>query len=158
MDCIFCRIAKGDIPSATLYEDNEYRVILDLNPAAKGHALVLPKKHFDNACGMTVRQLGRAMFIGAAVGKALQDAYGYEGFNLVQNNGTAAGQSVFHFHLHVIPRREGDGVLPLWKPGTTTPAEMSEVAEEVRRALQSHLEPPIRLTDPIRRTIVTADK
>ena len=154
MDCIFCKIANGEIPSYTLYEDGEYRVILDIGPAAKGHALVLPKKHFDNACGMTVRKLGRAMFIGAAVGQAEMDAFGYDGFNLVQNNGTAAGQSVFHFHLHVIPRREGDGVLPLWKPGTAGTAELAETAETVKKALRRHLEPPIELTDPIRRKIV----
>jgi len=156
MDCIFCRIANGEIPSATLYEDDEYRVILDLNPAAKGHALVLPKKHFDNAEGMSARRLGRAMYIGAAVGKAAKEAFGYDGFNLIQNNGTAAGQSVFHFHLHVIPRREGDGVLPLWKPGTTTPAEMGETASAVKACLPHYLSEPIQLTDPIRRKIVEA--
>ncbi len=156
MDCIFCKIAKGEIPSSTLYEDDEFRVILDLNPAAKGHALVLPKKHYDNACGMPVRKLGRAMQIGAGVAQAEIEAFGYDGFNLVQNNGTAAGQSVFHFHLHVIPRREGDEVLGLWKPGKTTRKEMSETASAVKACLPHYLSEPIQLTDPIRRKIVEA--
>ena len=79
--------------------------------------------------------MGHVMAVGARIGAAQMKAFGYEGFNLVQNNGEAAGQSVFHFHLHVIPRRSGDGALGLWKPGSTTPEEMRETADRIREAL-----------------------
>ena len=133
--CIFCKIAAGEIPSATLFEDDRVRVILDLGPAARGHALVLPKEHFQDARFMPEELMGHAMAVGARIGAAQMKAFGYEGFNLVQNNGEAAGQSVFHFHLHVIPRRSGDGALGLWKPGSTTPEEMRETADRIREAL-----------------------
>ena len=133
--CIFCKIAAGEIPSAALFEDDRVRVILDLGPAARGHALVLPKEHFQDARSMPEALMGHVMAVGARIGAAQMKAFGYEGFNLVQNNGEAAGQSVFHFHLHVIPRRSGDGALGLWKPGSTTPEEMRETADRIREAL-----------------------
>ena len=133
--CIFCKIAAGEIPSVALFEDDRVRVILDLGPAARGHALVLPKEHFQDARSMPEALMGHVMAVGARIGAAQMKAFGYEGFNLVQNNGEAAGQSVFHFHLHVIPRRSGDGALGLWKPGSTTPEEMRETADRIREAL-----------------------
>ena len=133
--CIFCKIAAGEIPSAALFEDDRVRVILDLGPAARGHALVLPKEHFQDARSMPEALMGHVMAVGARIGADQMKAFGYEGFNLVQNNGEAAGQSVFHFHLHVIPRRSGDGALGLWKPGSTTPEEMRETADRIREAL-----------------------
>lgn len=135
MDCIFCKIANGEIPSATVYEDDQVRVILDLGPAAKGHALVLPKEHFKDSTEASEALLGHVMAVGAAVGEAEMRAFGADGFNLIQNNGEAAGQSVFHLHLHVIPRRAGDKAVGLWKPGTTTPEEMQETAAAIREAL-----------------------
>ena len=135
MDCIFCKIANGEIPSATLYEDEQVRVILDLGPAAKGHALVLPKEHFKDSTEAPEALLGHVMAVGAAIGEAEMKAFGADGFNLIQNTGEAAGQSVFHLHLHVIPRKAGDGAVGLWKPGTATPEEMRETAEAVRAAI-----------------------
>lgn len=134
-NCIFCRIAAGEIPSATLYEDDKVRVILDLNPAARGHALVLPKRHYKDVTTMPKTLLGHVMKIGGQIGSAQKKAFGYDGFNLIQNNGRAAGQSVFHFHLHVIPRQKGDGVLGLWAPGSTTPEEMQETKEKIAAQL-----------------------
>ena len=134
-NCIFCRIAAGEIPSATVYEDEKVRVILDLGPAARGHALVLPKEHFANAVGMPEELLGHAVAVGAKIGAAQMKAFGYDGFNLIQNNGEAAGQSVFHFHLHVIPRRTGDKTLKLWRPGKTTPEEMEETKTLLKAGL-----------------------
>ena len=135
MDCIFCRIANGEIPSATVFEDEQVRVILDLGPAARGHALVLPKEHFKDSTEAPEALLGHMMAVGASVGAAEMKAFGAGGFNLIQNNGEAAGQSVFHLHLHVIPRKAGDGAVGLWAPGKTTPEEMQETAQAIREAL-----------------------
>ena len=135
MDCIFCRIANGEIPSATVFEDEQVRVILDLGPAARGHALVLPKEHFKDSTEAPEALLGHMMAVGASVGAAEMKAFGADGFNLIQNNGEAAGQSVFHLHLHVIPRKAGDGAVGLWAPGKTTPEEMQETAQAIREAL-----------------------
>ena len=120
--CIFCKIANGEIPSATLYEDEMFRVILDLGPASKGHAL-------DEATSSKV--LALAAKIGAAMKKSLK----CDGFNLVQNNGLAAGQTVFHFHMHVIPRYEGGPDMVNWKPGNPTQEELASLAEEIKAAL-----------------------
>lgn len=126
-NCIFCKIANGEIPSATLYEDEDFRVILDLGPATRGHALLLPKEHYSDLFELedevAAKVLVRAKRIAARIKKAL----GADGFNLVQNNGEAAGQTVFHFHMHLIPRYEGDHAGILWEPGKTTPEEMEEI-------------------------------
>lgn len=107
-DCIFCKIAKGEIPSATLYEDEEFRVILDQGPATKGHALILPKAHYQNLYELPDDLAGRAMILAKKIITEMKDALDCDGYNVVQNNGSAAGQTVFHFHMHLIPRREGD--------------------------------------------------
>ena len=101
--CIFCKIANGEIPSTTLYEDDNFRVILDLGPASRGHALILPKEHFADVCALPEQLAAKALPLGARIGAAMKKALGCDGFNLVQNNGEAAGQTVFHFHMHVIP-------------------------------------------------------
>ncbi len=134
-NCIFCLLAAGTIPSTTVYEDDKVRVILDLGPAARGHALVLLKEHYENSVGVPEELLGHAMAVGAKIGAAQMKALGAEGFNLIQNNGEAAGQTVMHFHLHVIPRKTDDGALDLWKPGETTPEEMAKTAELMKNAL-----------------------
>ena len=135
MDCIFCKIANGEIPSSTVYEDELVRVILDLGPAARGHALVLPKEHFKDSTEAPEALLGHMMAVGASIGAAEMKAFGADGFNLIQNNGEAAGQSVFHLHLHVIPRKAGDGAVGLSAPGKTTPEEMQETAKAICEAM-----------------------
>ncbi len=135
MDCIFCKIANGEIPSETIYEDDRVRVILDIGPAARGHALVLPKEHFRDSTQAPEALLGHVMAVGASIGEAEMRAFGADGFNLIQNTGEAAGQSVFHLHLHVIPRRAGDGAVGLWKPGKAEPDELKETARKIRQAL-----------------------
>ena len=134
-DCIFCKIAAGEIPSVTVYEDERVRAILDLAPGNPGHTLVLPKAHFDDSIGMPEDLLGHLMAVGSRIGQAQMEAMDYEGFHLLQNNKEAAGQSVFHFHLHVIPRRKGDGAMGLWKPGSPTPEELKTVGEQLKAAL-----------------------
>ena len=118
MDCIFCKIANGEIPSATLYEDEDFRVILDLGPATKGHALLLPKKHYANLFELPEDLAQKAVLAAQKVAGKLKDKMGADGINLVQNNGEAAGQTVFHFHVHMIPRYRNDQAGIGWKPGS----------------------------------------
>ena len=126
-ECIFCRIANGEIPSATLYEDDDFRVILDLGPASKGHALILPKSHAANIYELPDALAGKAMVLAKKMAGRMTEALECDGFNIVQNNGEVAGQTVFHFHMHLIPRYEGDQVNVTWKPGTLT----DEVRDEI---------------------------
>ena len=128
-NCIFCKIANGEIPSATLYEDDLFRVILDLNPAAKGHALVLPKDHYANLFEIPEEALGKAAGVAKKVGTRLYEGLHADGFNLVQNNGETAGQTVFHFHMHLIPRYAGDTVSMGWKPGTLTDEDKAQILD-----------------------------
>ena len=128
-NCIFCKIANGEIPSATLYEDSDFRVILDLNPASKGHALVLPKEHYANVFELPEDLAGKAFVVAKKVASRLSEGLGAIGFNIVQNNGEPAGQTVFHFHIHLIPRYEGDTVHVGWKPGTLTDEDREEILD-----------------------------
>lgn len=134
-NCIFCKIANGQIPADTLYEDEDFRVILDLNPASKGHALILPKEHFADLFEMDQVHLQKVLCVAQKVAAAMKEALGCDGMNLVQNNGEAAGQTVRHFHLHLIPRYNGDDALPLWKPGTSDPNTQKEIVKAVRACL-----------------------
>ena len=126
-NCIFCKIANGEIPSTTLYEDEDFRVILDMGPATRGHALLLPKEHYANLFELDDELAAKALVTAKKVAARMKDALGADGFNLVQNNGEVAGQTVFHFHMHLIPRYENDGAGIIWTPGSTTPEEMAEV-------------------------------
>ena len=116
-DCIFCKIANGEIPATEICENEGFRVILDLGPASKGHALVLPKEHYRDITELPEKAAGEAFSLAGKVGKAMKQGLGAAGFNIVQNNGTAAGQTVFHFHIHVIPRYEGGPEMVAWTPG-----------------------------------------
>lgn len=116
-NCIFCKIANGEIPSATLYEDEDFRIILDVAPASKGHALILPKSHFANLYELPDELAQKVMVIAKKISKKLKISLECDGLNLVQNNGEMAGQTVFHFHLHLIPRYENDRVKLGWEPG-----------------------------------------
>jgi histidine triad (HIT) family protein len=131
-NCIFCKLANGEIPTATIYEDEEFRVILDQGPATRGHALVLPKEHFENLFEMPQEWTAKAFTLAKKVATQMKEKLGCDGFNLVQNNGTAAGQTVFHFHIHLIPRYEGDGAGVNWTPGTLT----DEAKEELLKILR----------------------
>lgn len=108
-DCIFCKIAAGEIPSKTIYEDEEFRIIMDISPATKGHALILPKEHYPNLYEIPEEVAADAMKLAKKLAKKMTDALQCDGFNLVQNNGEVAGQTVFHFHMHLIPRYKNDG-------------------------------------------------
>ncbi len=134
-DCIFCKIANGMISSTTIYENSDFKVILDVSPASKGHTLILPKEHFDNIFDMDADTAGKLFSLAAAVARALKQATNCDGMNIVQNNGEIAGQTVFHFHMHLIPRYEGDQVQVTWNPGTATQEELNEIAAAVKKEL-----------------------
>lgn len=130
-NCIFCKIANGEIPAATIYEDERFRVILDLGPASKGHALILPKEHYADIYEIPEDLAAEAYKLAARLAKKLTEVLNCDGFNIVQNNREAAGQTVFHFHMHLIPRYENDQVGLGWKPGTLTEEVKQEILEKM---------------------------
>ncbi|MBD5505677.1 MAG: HIT family protein [Lachnospiraceae bacterium] len=132
-NCIFCKIANGEIPSQTLYEDETFRVILDLGPATKGHALILPKEHYANLYELPETTAGEAMKLAKKMAAMMTERLGCEGFNLVQNNGDLAGQTVFHFHMHLIPRYRADGQKIGWKPQEVSQEELKAVKDQICR-------------------------
>lgn len=133
-NCIFCKLANGDIPTNTIYEDEEFRVIMDAAPATKGHALVLPKDHFADIYEIDPEVLGRAIQVGQKVIKHATKVLGCEGYNMLQNNGAVAGQTVFHYHLHLIPRyAEMDNEKILTWPAKEADAEAIKALTESLR-------------------------
>ena len=131
-NCIFCKIANGEIPAATLYEDEDFRVILDLGPASKGHALILPKAHAANIYEISDEMAAKAMILAKKMATKMTDVLKCDGFNIVQNNGEPAGQTVFHFHMHLIPRYKDDKVGISWEPGTLTEEVKNEILEKMK--------------------------
>ena len=131
-NCIFCKIANGEIPAATLYEDENFRVILDLGPASKGHALILPKFHAANIYELPDEMAAKAMILSKKMAIAMKEALKCDGFNIVQNNGEVAGQTVFHFHMHLIPRYKNDKSGFGWKPGKLTDEDRDEILEKLK--------------------------
>lgn len=130
-DCIFCKIAAGEIPSATIYEDDEFRVILDLGPASKGHALILPKEHYRNLYEIDDETAAKAMVLAKKMVKKMTGILNCDGYNIVQNNEQPAGQTVFHFHMHLIPRYKDDNQTIGWKPGEPTQEELEEIRKQI---------------------------
>lgn len=117
-NCIFCKLANGDIPTYALYENEDFKVIFDAGPATLGHALILPKSHAENVFEMDDELLGKAHVLAKQMAAVLMEVFEADGINILQNNYPAAGQSVFHYHIHLIPRKENDGAVGAWKPGT----------------------------------------
>ncbi len=130
-NCIFCKIANGEIPSRTLYEDNDFRVILDLAPATKGHALILPKNHYKNLYEIEEETAAKVMPLAKKMAVEITQKLGCDGFNLMQNNNEIAGQTVFHFHMHLIPRYNNDNQNLVMKPRQATDEELDAVREAI---------------------------
>ena len=126
-NCIFCKIANGEIPTRTLYEDDDFRVILDMSPATRGHALILPKEHADNLYQLPEEMTGRAFVLAKKMATSMTEALGCSGFNIVQNNGEAAGQTVLHFHIHLVPRYTDDGQGLFWEPRHYSDEALDEI-------------------------------
>ncbi len=131
-DCIFCKIAKGDIPSATIYETGDFKCILDVAPANKGHALIITKEHYDNIFQLDAETAAKIFSFATVAAKAIKEETGCEGMNVLQNNGEVAGQTVNHFHLHLVPRNTGDGVKMSWEPKETVAEEQQTLAKAIK--------------------------
>lgn len=136
-NCIFCKIANGQIPSVSPYEDDDFKVIFDLGPATKGHALILPKQHYANLYELDDEVASKVLKVAKKVSGALKEELGADGYNLVQNNGEAAGQTVFHFHMHMIPRYKGDGDIVTWTPGSMDKEAMEALAKKVSGTIKT---------------------
>lgn len=130
-NCIFCKIAAGDIPSATIYEDDDFRVILDIEPASKGHALILPKEHYANLYELSDELAAKALVVAKKVITKMTEIVGCDGYNVLQNNGEEAGQTVFHFHMHLIPRYKEDDVTIKWNQGTLSDELKKEIVSKM---------------------------
>lgn len=133
-DCIFCKIANGEIPSNTIYEDEDFRVILDANPCSKGHALILPKQHYANVYELDDEIAAKVFPLAKKLATKMTDRLGADGFNILQNNGEVAGQTVFHFHMHLIPRYNdapnNDGMLS-WKAAGLSEDEIKAICNTI---------------------------
>lgn len=132
MDCIFCKIVAGAVPSHTVYEDDAILAFLDINPAARGHTLVIPRQHAADLFALAADTLNAVAQGTQAVARKLQQVVQPDGLNIVQNNGAAAGQVIFHYHVHLVPRWEGDGALGLWRAGATDHAALGALAAQLR--------------------------
>lgn len=130
-DCIFCKLANGDIPTNTIYEDADFRVFLDAAPATKGHCLIVPKEHYADLEELDENLAAKVLPLAKKMMKLLKDTLSWDGFNVVQNNKEIAGQTVFHFHTHLIPRYKGDGQNILWKPGKPAEGELESVLSDI---------------------------
>ncbi len=133
-DCIFCKIASGDIPCAKVYEDDKVIAFLDIAPMKKGHTLVVPKEHHKGLIDMPDNILAETIKAVKKVAKAVVKATNADGFNIEQNNGSVAGQGVMHFHFHIIPRHENDG-LNHWPQGKYEEGEIDKVAKDMKSLL-----------------------
>jgi histidine triad (HIT) family protein len=133
--CIFCSIVAGDAPARIVREDAATVAFLDLNPATRGHALVVPRRHAADLLDAAPEDVAAIATAAQAVGKAAMDHLGAAGVNLVQSSRAAAFQTVFHLHLHVIPRYEDDGLRLPWVPAPGDTAEMDAAADVLRDAL-----------------------
>lgn len=130
-NCIFCKIANGEIPSRTLYEDEDFRVIMDLAPATKGHSLILPKEHYKNIYEIADDTAAKVLPLAKKMATLMTEKLGADGFNIVQNNNEVAGQTVFHFHVHLIPRYNDDKQSLVMKPQEMTDAQLDEIKEQI---------------------------
>ncbi|MCI5873370.1 MAG: HIT family protein [Clostridiales bacterium] len=133
-ECIFCKIIAGEIPSNTIYEDEAFKVILDLAPAAKGHALILPKEHYADIYEIDEEVAGRAMKLAKKLAIHMTKVLGCDGFNILQNNREVAGQTVFHFHMHLIPRYKAakNNDILVWNHETFSAEEMAEIRDALK--------------------------
>jgi len=134
-NCIFCKIISGDIPSATIFENDEFKVILDRFPATKGHVLVLPKAHYANIFELDPDLGGKLFTLAIRIAGIVKKATGATDMNILQNNGPLAGQTVDHFHLHIIPRYEGDSVTVKWPQMDLTDEQIEDVRSSIAALL-----------------------
>lgn len=126
-NCVFCKIIAGEIPSQTIYEDEQFKVILDVGPATRGHALIIPKNHYANLYELPEEMAADAMKLAKKLMIRMTEKLHSDGFNIIQNNGEIAGQTVFHFHMHLIPRYKEDGEILKYIAGEPGPEELEKI-------------------------------
>ena len=133
-NCIFCKLANGVFPTNSIYEDEDFNVILDASPATKGHALILPKEHYANMFEIDDDILAKAAKLAKKIMTHEKEILGCDGYNLVQNNGEAAGQTVFHFHMHLIPRYSDNNESKMinWRPNEFSDEEMKDICDKMK--------------------------
>ena len=135
-NCLFCKIAAKEIPATIVYEDDDVLVFMDIGPIIKGHALVIPKQHYDPITDTPDEILAKMHVTAKKIAAAQMNAFGADGVNIMQNNGKAAGQEVEHIHVHVIPRFANDGHRWNWNPRKYDDVEeMNELAEKLQQQL-----------------------
>ena len=134
-NCIFCKIIDGSIPSTVVYEDADFKAIMDISPAAKGHVLILPKKHCADLLSIDPDVASKALILASKIANAQKKAFNCDGINLLQNSGEAAWQSVFHLHIHLIPRYKDDKVMVPWEHLSYADGETEEYAAKIRACL-----------------------
>ncbi len=134
-DCIFCKIANGNIPSYSLYEDNDFKVILDIEPSSLGHALIIPKNHAANIFELDDEILSKSLIIAKKVGNSIKSVLKCSGMNILQNNGETAGQTILHYHIHLIPRYDNDSVVLSWKKSSLDKNEAISFAKSVQERI-----------------------
>ena len=134
-NCIFCKIVRGELPSEKIYEDENTFAFLDRKPVNPGHTLVIPKKHSDNLYEADDSDLAATIVMARKVASAIKKALGAQGINVHINNDRAAGQVVFHIHLHVIPRYNGDG-RELWRGNEIDAKTFPAIAEKIRGSIK----------------------
>ena len=131
-DCIFCTLTNKITPDTTMYDDDDFRAILDNAPAAKGHILIIPKRHVENLLTIEPDMAAKALGIASKLANALVKTLGCDGVNMLQNTGEAAGQTVMHLHIHLIPRYENDGIVIPWEKLTYAEGEAEELAQRIK--------------------------
>ncbi len=136
MTSIFSRIVQGEIPAAKLYEDDQTLAFLDINPATRGHALVICKEEYPDVLSVPPDLLAAVALTTQKVTRAIMETLKPDGCNILQNNGSAAGQLVFHYHVHIVPRWEGDNAIRAWKQDTADAQELQELATHIRQQVQ----------------------
>ena len=131
-DCIFCKIAAGEIPSRKIYEDDDLIAIMDLSPTSKGHSLIIPKEHCTNIYDIDEEIAGKVMKTAKKLATKMTAALNCDGFNLLQNNGETAGQTMFHFHMHLIPRsKDADNNMLKFTSVSFSDEEMDAIREQI---------------------------
>jgi histidine triad (HIT) family protein len=131
-NCAFCKIIKGELPSYKIFEDNNFAAIMDINPVAAGHALLLTKEHYENIFDLPEELAGAAFTMAARLCRTLMEVLRMDGVNIIQNNGVYAGQTVNHFHLHLIPRFKDDGLNFAWNSKNLSSSEIADLLNKIK--------------------------
>ncbi len=138
-DCIFCKIIDGDIPASKVYEDEHVLAFLDISQVTKGHTLVIPKEHHENLYELPSEAAEKVFSVVPKIAKSIKERFQPIGLNLLNNNGEPAGQSVFHYHVHILPRYgEGDGFGAIWKPHSDeySSEDLRQIAQEISESIK----------------------